>query len=978
MKITSVKVKIISRETLRANISIVVDEVLFVDNIKVIYDNKKEKYFLAMPSIVDNIGKRHDVFHPIDADSRQRIEDFLMQFYEYANENKKSQIKMVLREKNRNTCVQKQSITEFWEKNDEIDINSDEQIFSITSFRIRIINSNSNLCAIASFVIDYGFAVENLKIVLDKYTNDYKLYMPQFETKAHNQKDLIHPVNRTFRGKLEELLLDSYKVLLEKEVRELSANVFKGQSKSLYMQTISDFDYEYAMQDKIPREAEIIEKKFSIADMTESIEEMIYRDPSCVIREIVKHDNKKYVSGKIVGYIDDNHYKVILFNGKIGNIECELMDSYDKVLDYSNKRFGKCTFSSNEKQEEKCFLKHINKDYYFEVIEERKDVDCALSIEKVRLDFLDYVIKHKCVLKGKIVQIDNGHVGIEVPFGFIFFTSIGFVFGCKYDSMFDYMNYIGAEISIIVSYEKETNKLYPKIANTTFNLLDNNISYIFPALTIWEKTYYSKLWLDRRLLLLDKNKKYPLKHINQLIVVGNLREKGEMQKIYKGNIKKIFSEKDAVKYRKNILAVEWMIDLKGYNIKTAIDYLERKGFSYTVQYSYSFEKERGIVLSMQPNIKEKIIIPRNVIIELTISQGRRKEYIMPDFVGMHIKEVRDILKNNKIALKYKVSNIETEGIRDNCIIQTWPSAGKILLSGKTVDVTIYQENNYESPFVLRENEYPRINYNSKIVGTENAINQFISVAWQKSILVFILKHKVVNSIHLKQWVEMHNYTEVSKLDINAALRYLQSMSMIGSVSLGSDVSDKTKIQFLFPLKNIYPIFRGCSRYRGMFSWYGKDVRYYKTRAAENQAFLKLYNILKNDYIINYEVDCIQRYTYDDLQQYLKVHIAVNASSKLENSRSVYFIEAIRFLNEEHILEGWEKLVRYNRYISKKYELTPYLLLVFEDEEHLKKFMMKKPLGFKFQHIELIYTWDRLTNTDSDKFDDVFTKEEMLC
>lgn len=977
MKITSVKVRIICNEKLKASISIVVDEALFVDRINVIYDNQKNRTFLAMPSIVKGIGKQQDVFYPINKESRKLIEDFLMQFYEYANTNQKNQIEMVLKRNCWETCIQRQSLADFKEENDKTNnVDEDEQIFSITSFRIRTIDSMTSLCAIASFVIDYTFAVHNLKIVLDKYTNDYKLIMPQYETKTHSKKDLIHPVNRALRGKLEEILLGSYKVLSDKKMNELNASVSEGKDISLYLQKNSDFNYEYIEGARTSKEPIFSEKNYIVADMTESLDEKIYRDSGCAISEIIRKKNRNYKSGKIIGYIADNYYKVALSNGEIGKIECRLMDSLYKVLDYRNQVFSRFVFYGNENPEE-YFLKHINREYYFEIIDETIGTEHLLSIENVRNDYLNYVIEHKCILRGKIIQIANEYVGIEIPFGYVFFTSINFVFGCMYDLMFDYMNYLGAEISVIIQYDENLNKIYPIIANRSFNILEPNANYIFPALTIWEKTYYSKLWLDRRLLLLDKNKKYPLKHINQLVVVGNIREKGEMKKAYKGNIKKIFSEKDAPTIRKSILAVEWIINLRGHNIENAIGYLKRKGFPYTIQYTYSFYKNSGIILSMCPNVEEKMILPRNVIIQLTVSQGKRKEYILPNFIGMHIKDVRDILKKNNICLKYEISNSKHETIGDNCIIQTWPAAGKLVLSGKTVNVKIYQEKIYESPFALRENEYIRINHNGKMVGSEAIIDQFISVKWQKEMLIFILKHKIANSIQLKWWIDMNFSADDLRCDIDGSLKYLQTFSMISSLTLRTDISE-SNMHYFFPRKTLYPAFKSFAGYNGIFSYYGKDARYYKTRAAENQAFLRLYSILKDNSIIKYEVDCIQSFMYDSLQQFLRVHIAVNATSKLKKHTDIYFIEAIRFINDDQLIEGWNKLFRYNIYINKEYEIVPNLVLVFEDEMHYKEFMIKRPDEFRLKYIKLFYTWDSLTNKNCDKFDEIFTKEDTLC
>lgn len=974
MKITSVKVRKICKSKFKASISLVVDGVLFVDRINVIYDNQRDKLFLSMPNIVKSSGKCQDIFFPINRESREMIETLLIEFYEYTNKTPNKLIEMVLKKECWDTCIWQQSLADFKEKNDEItNVGENETIFSITSFRIHTVDSAASLCAIASFIIDYSFAISNLKIILDKYTNEYKLIMPQYETKVHTRKDIIHPVNREFRSKLEEILLGSYRLLSNKNKNELNATILEGKNKSLHLQKIIDFSYEYGEKPIISKESKFIDKNYIVTDMTESFEEKIYGDSGYIINEIIRKDNRNYISGKIVGYIDDNYYKVVLTNGEFGIIECKLMDIPDKVVEYKNQIFSKFIFYDNEKSEE-FFLKHVNCNYYFEITGETLSKEHLLSIENVKIDYLHYIVEHECILQGRIIQINNGYVGIEIPFGYIFFTSIKFVFGCTFDSMFDYESYLGVEISVIIHYDEDSNKIYPMIANRLFNLFRTNLMYIFPTLTIWEKTYYSALWLDRSLLLIDKQKKYPLKNINQLVVVGNIREKGEIKKLYKGNIRKIFSPTEASVYRERILAVGWIINLTGHNIGKAVDYLNRKGFPYTIQYAYSLNKENGIVISMQPDVEDKMILPKNVIIQLVVSQGKRKEYIMPNFIGMNIKDVHDILKNNKIGLKYEISNIKQETIRNNCVIETWPRAGMMTLSGKNVSVKIYQKKSYESPFALRENEDIILNNNTKIVGSESMINQYISIKWQKEILVFILKHKIANSIHLKWWINMN--FDLIQPDIDWNLKFLKAFSMIGAFTVGDDMF-KTKLQFFFPNKNLYILFKSFVEYNGIFSIYGKDARYCKTRAAENQAFLRLYNILKDDCIIKYEVDCIQSFIYDGLQKLLRVHIAVNANNISKKRTDIYFIEAIRFINEDQIMEGWDKLLRYNMYINRKYDIIPYLILVFEDETHYKEFMMRRPDEFKIQYIKLLYTWDSLTNKNSNIYENVFM-EDNLC
>ncbi len=974
MKITSVKIKLFDNEKFKAEIAITINDLLFIDNIKIICDKQKSKYFLSMPSIKNSFGQRHDVFHPTNEKARQYLEALLIEFY-YKCIKDKNQKQIYYKDISNKSNLYQQSIEDFKECDNKTESCECKDTFSITSFKIKKANTAGNIKAFASFVIDDDFVVKDLKIILNSTTNEYMLCMPQSQTKSNTKKDLLHPINNISREKLEGILLNGYKLLLKSSNQHLFANA--NCNNPIEIQKISDFNYEYT-EIITPKEKHIsAPKSTEIVAISESFEEKVYKTPYSIVEKLKMYNNENCIKGRIVGNFCKDFYKVVLSNGKIGVIKCELLDSYFKVIDYENKTFCNCDFSNEGNKNEDSITKHINKEYYFEIVDERTDGIFVLSIENIKIDFLDYVISNKIILCGMIVQIDNYYTGIEIPYGFVFFTKTEHVFGCKFDPMFDYMNYVGAEISVLISYNTGTNKIYPIVANKLFPMLDNRLSYIFPALTVWNMSYFSKLWLEKNVQFDDKNKKIPLKHINQLLIVDRLREKGELKKLYKCNVKGIVPENNAIKFRKSLLTIGWIINLRGHDLNTAIKYLQDKGFPYVIRYSYNYNTEMGKILSMKPDIKEKAIIPKNVVIELNVSQGKRKEFIMPDFIGMPIKEVYHILNNNKLSLKYKVTNEITDGIEDNCVVQTWPSAGNVLLSGKTVNAIIYKKNNYESPFALRENEHVRINHNAKIIGTMGSLHQYIKTPWQKTMLEFILKHKIANSVHIKSWIKIVNDTEISTNEINKSLKYLQSLSMVGSIDVCNDISSKANIRFLFPLKSLYQHYKEYCDYNGFFSLYDKDTAYYKTRAAENQTFIKLYNIFKNQSTIKYEVDCIQNFSVNDLQKYLKIHFAVKTINIKNNSVNVYFIEAIRFLNEEQLLEKWDKLIRYNLYFDGKYTITPKLLLIFEDKKHYEVFISRKPIDFKLQRIDLFYTWDKLTNSESDKFEDIFIKENTL-
>lgn len=80
MNITDIKIrKIIPDGRLRAIISITIDDMLAIHDIKVVQGD--ERIFVAMPSRKDENGIFRDVVHPISPDARQLIESQILDAY---------------------------------------------------------------------------------------------------------------------------------------------------------------------------------------------------------------------------------------------------------------------------------------------------------------------------------------------------------------------------------------------------------------------------------------------------------------------------------------------------------------------------------------------------------------------------------------------------------------------------------------------------------------------------------------------------------------------------------------------------------------------------------------------------------------------------------------------------------------------------------------------------------------------------------
>ncbi len=81
MEITDVKIrKIMSEGRLRAVVSITVDDMFAVHDIKVVQGD--ERLFVAMPSRKDENGIFRDIVHPISSAARKIFEENILEAYE--------------------------------------------------------------------------------------------------------------------------------------------------------------------------------------------------------------------------------------------------------------------------------------------------------------------------------------------------------------------------------------------------------------------------------------------------------------------------------------------------------------------------------------------------------------------------------------------------------------------------------------------------------------------------------------------------------------------------------------------------------------------------------------------------------------------------------------------------------------------------------------------------------------------------------
>lgn len=88
-------------------------------------------------------------------------------------------------------------------------------MFDITDIKIRLVNADSNLKAVASIVIDDCIAIHDIKI-LSGEGGDF-IAMPSRKTPDGTYRDIIHPINSETREIIKNAIFAKYQQVKEDE-----------------------------------------------------------------------------------------------------------------------------------------------------------------------------------------------------------------------------------------------------------------------------------------------------------------------------------------------------------------------------------------------------------------------------------------------------------------------------------------------------------------------------------------------------------------------------------------------------------------------------------------------------------------------------------------------------------------------------------------------------------------------------------------
>ena len=89
---------------------------------------------------------------------------------------------------------------------------------NITDVKIRKMFDDGPMKAIASVTFDDCLAVHDIKVIYAR--ERYFIVMPSRKNADETYRDIVHPINATFREELEEAVLREYDACMEREMEE--------------------------------------------------------------------------------------------------------------------------------------------------------------------------------------------------------------------------------------------------------------------------------------------------------------------------------------------------------------------------------------------------------------------------------------------------------------------------------------------------------------------------------------------------------------------------------------------------------------------------------------------------------------------------------------------------------------------------------------------------------------------------------------
>ena len=78
----------------------------------------------------------------------------------------------------------------------------------ITDVRVRIVDGNAKMKAVASITLDEAFAIHDIKVIEGE--KGLFIAMPSRKATDGEYRDIAHPINSETRDKIQKVILDKY------------------------------------------------------------------------------------------------------------------------------------------------------------------------------------------------------------------------------------------------------------------------------------------------------------------------------------------------------------------------------------------------------------------------------------------------------------------------------------------------------------------------------------------------------------------------------------------------------------------------------------------------------------------------------------------------------------------------------------------------------------------------------------------------
>ena len=90
----------------------------------------------------------------------------------------------------------------------------------ITDVRVKRVESENRMKAIASVTFDGAFAVHDIKVIEPSAAEKPFIAMPSRKTPKGEWKDIAHPINSDTRSMIQKAILDEYEKILKEPAAE--------------------------------------------------------------------------------------------------------------------------------------------------------------------------------------------------------------------------------------------------------------------------------------------------------------------------------------------------------------------------------------------------------------------------------------------------------------------------------------------------------------------------------------------------------------------------------------------------------------------------------------------------------------------------------------------------------------------------------------------------------------------------------------